>query len=808
MKNDIKNKILISALLHDIGKFIYRALEPEFQKNYRHQELGREWAKKLELSGEIITVIERHHRLRKDDKKYEKLSLDTFKGPTHISNLIKLIDFSDNTSSGMERGGGDEESGHFMVDAGLQPIFSNISLGEELTGVQPSLVWEAKNIKDRPYAVEADKELGKYSSFYKNQWKMFEEEFRTIAECLEEERLLLLLQKYTMQIPEYTRVIDGQLPDTSLYHHLKATAAIAWCSYRYITGEKLSDESEWYTKDLEKLIYNDEEERFLLVAGDLSGIQSFIYTLTSDDALKTVRGRSFYLELLMETAVQRLVEELNLCYSSVIYNSGGGFYLLAPNTKNVIETLEKEKRWINDKLYKEFGLTLYLALSFRPLNAFDLKDPEGKLQTVWGQLKEDLGKEKGQKWNYLLTEKYDELFNPQKEIRKECIICGQPVEGEGDRCLSCIKMIELGRKLAESSELYQLKKESVKNVETDIEVLDRHYSFTEPKNKNDIERVFFLKDLWKVSKDFKTKNFPVAGYVSQKEFNELAKQATGFKKLGILRMDVDRLGTIFSRGLKNKATFARLSDLSERFNLYFKYYLPRMLEERIEAPLTHNTKRRENTVNLIYSGGDDLFLVGTWDSALDVAWLIYSDFKKYTGYHSDLSLSAGYVVADEKWAFYRMADAAGDEERKAKDTGRDSISIFGRPLKWNKINVLKEERESETLKDVLFVIAQGLEFKDSRAFSKIFSKNFIRKLQQLVEMWNENKKREENYWIFPRIYYLFAREMESVRKRNNRPAISFYKQLFSMILKEPVLEELMGPALLITDYLMRGGESE
>ncbi|MEA5499345.1 hypothetical protein VB834_09790 [Limnoraphis robusta Tam1] len=45
---------------------------------------------------------------------------------------------------------------------------------------------------------------------------------------------------------------------------------------------------------------NLESENICLVAGDLSGIQKFIYTISSDGALKSLRARSFYLELVID----------------------------------------------------------------------------------------------------------------------------------------------------------------------------------------------------------------------------------------------------------------------------------------------------------------------------------------------------------------------------------------------------------------------------------------------------------------------------------------------------------------------------
>jgi len=808
-----KENIILAALLHDIGKFIYRSQDSYNQRKFTHQEMGRDWAKQEGLPEEVVRVIERHHRMEKGHYKYNLLSLEAYSDSTYIANMIKLIACADNTSSGMERGGDEGEGGHFDMLTGLRSVLASVSLEESESKPKESqlkdrnVIWEAKNIKDRPYSATDEREFSKYGNFYKEQWTHFQQEFKGIKESLNEENLLCLLQKYTMQIPEYTKVIDGQAPDTSLFHHLKTTAAMAWCNYKYITEEKLGDAALWRSQDLNDLIYDSKEEKYLLVGGDLSGIQQFIYTLTSKEALKTVRGRSFYLELLMEAVVQRLVERLDLCASCIVYNGGGGFYLLAPNTRRVLEGLDREKRRINEWLYGRFGLSLYLAIAYLPLKGADFDRQEGSLGEVWGKLRELNGKEKGQKWAFMFTDRYDELFNP-RVCEDECIICHQPVAGK-EKCDVCSRMIEIGEKLVagESNallrepggqKLYQVKDTS----DYDIEILDEYfYSFKKPDKAEDIMRIYLLEELWQLQPGYTVKNFPAAIYVHQKDLEKLVEDATGYKKLGVLRMDVDRLGKIFSSGLKGRTTFARLNDLSERLNLYFKYYLPWLIENRVESPLTFNPLKKYNAVNLIYSGGDDLFMLGTWDSVLDVAWMIYADFKRYAGYNPDISLSGGYVLADEKMAFYRMAEAAGDEEKKAKDSGRNSLALFGQALKWSSINRLSgADREGSTLAGVMHLLSRDIQFEGDRAKCRDLSKSFIHKLQRLVEEWQggereeDRESAEERYWVIPKIYYLFAREA----KQKGKP-------LITVALKEDVLSRLLMPALIIVDYLTRGG---
>ena len=73
----------------------------------------------------------------------------------------------------------------------------------------------------------------------------------------------------------------------------------------------------------------------LLVGGEVAGIQDFIYDIVRKAAAKNLKGRSFYLQLLIDSLVMQLLETLDISREHIIYSSGGGFYLLAPDTDAV-----------------------------------------------------------------------------------------------------------------------------------------------------------------------------------------------------------------------------------------------------------------------------------------------------------------------------------------------------------------------------------------------------------------------------------------------------------------------------------------
>lgn len=61
----------------------------------------------------------------------------------------------------------------------------------------------------------------------------------------------------------------------------------------------------------------------MLFSADISGIQNFIYNIGGKGVLKGLRARSFYLEILMESAIDEFLERLELTRCNVIYTGGG-----------------------------------------------------------------------------------------------------------------------------------------------------------------------------------------------------------------------------------------------------------------------------------------------------------------------------------------------------------------------------------------------------------------------------------------------------------------------------------------------------
>jgi CRISPR-associated protein Csm1 len=122
----------------------------------------------------------------------------------------------------------------------------------------------------------------------------------------------------------------------------------------------------------------------------------------------------------------------------------------------------------------------------------------------------------------------------------------------------------------------------------------------------------------------------------------------------VLRADVDDLGATFVSGLPDdKVSISRTSTLSRSLSVFFKSRINEILQQG------------GYQVQIIYSGGDDLFIIGNWSDILYAAIDIRNSLDAFTG-NGSLTLSAGIGMFDATYPIARMASEVGLLEDAAK----------------------------------------------------------------------------------------------------------------------------------------------
>lgn len=723
MENE-REHIYLAALLHDIGKFYQRAdtgsvsssrflsernkIEstfcPVFNGKYSHKHCL--WT--AQFIDDYSSVFRK--LLSEDSNLDEKVTnLITLAASHHLkmdqlSESGRIVKLADNYSSGMDRDSTDamkDDQDEKSWDAFKKKRMTSILEGINNTNSKPMHL----PLKE----MSLTKDFFPKSSFadepdYLQLWNKFVGEFKFIQANTYRafsETLLNLLYKYTATIPASTI----NFPDVSLYDHSKTTAALAICLYDF-------------QKD-----GNKDENPFLLIGADMSGIQSYIYQIVSKYAGKNLKGRSFYIRLLSDTIVRYLLKELNLFQANVVYNSGGGFYIIAPNTTFLKEKLLSITKIIEQKLFEAHGTSLYIAIDSVEVSTDALMHKNGEdLRKVWDDLFSQKDKKKLSKFSELITENYDLFFAPQLigGLNKRDVITGEEFkknEKEGKKKVDgkplkeiTSKQIELGAVLKDTDFIVVAEEKTPywKDVVTvnPLELGFHYYFVSTEKLEEKAETLSASADKVSVI-TLNGKNqkcdfiYTVKGinniygfefYGGNKfendNFEKMCTEAN-FTRLGVLRMDVDNLGSIFQSGIPaERATLSSYSVLSRSFDYFFSGYLNTIWEEV-------NPKKSF----IIYSGGDDVFIVGSWEVTIQLAKRIVADFKEFTCNNPAFSLSGGIAFVPVKFPIMKAAEQSDVEEKLAKnhicgEHSKNSLSFMNMPLNW-----LNEFPAVENLKD-------------------------------------------------------------------------------------------------------------
>lgn len=519
------------------------------------------------------------------------------------------------------------------------------------------------------------------------------------------ENLLSALQQQTWSVPS---AYYHSVPDVSLYDHSRMTAALAVCLADRPDAEIQGLLEAVQAKFQQKASHEQEamlqQPAVILVGGDLSGIQDFIYTISSKKAAQTLRGRSFYLQLLTEAVLRFTLNRLDLPVTNVIYSGGGHFFFLAPVACQ--EKLAEVRVELSRILIRHHGTALYLALDYArvPFDGFKI----GAFPEYWGQMHGALARRKQQRFTELGVEMYELVFKPPEiggNPEATCSVCGEdhrPTdkfdehEEQARICSLCDSFAaEIGRYLPDARFIslgWEKPGASQPGRASDcLRELGMTFQFLhhggEAVDLPQAERV----TVWALD-DPADNNWPKASLptarvlrytvnrVPQMTFDKLLDQTEGgFHRLGVLRMDVDDLGRIFKDGFgrkgdpNNRATLARLATLSFQMSLFFEGWVKRLCEEDPFAGLIY----------AVYAGGDDIFLIGPWDKMPALALRIREQFEKYTAGHPDLHLSGGLAFIGGKYPVYQAAEDAGDALQAAKNLpGKNAFYFVGRAWRW------------------------------------------------------------------------------------------------------------------------------
>ena len=820
-----KEILIKGALLHDIGKVCYRAMN----KRINHSKLGgdflEQYLKSNEETERLLNCVRYHH------KDYlQKAKLDK-------NDLAYIVYEADNIASGMDRRENEGEEKGFDPKLNLDSIFSVFYSDKEIqvANKYPLIYKDINKAFNYP---RKDISLATNSNYEALLNKIKSHFITKDISQISINQLLQIIEEGFSYVPSSTN--RAEVCDISLYVHSKITSAVASCMKLYFDEQQIQDYKKYCFNSGSKIFRN--EKIYLLVSGDISGIQDFIYTIPSKGALKTLRGRSLYINLLLEEFIDEYLEQIGLSRANVLYSGGGHFYILAPNIEDIKKSIDKLQAKMNRWLMENIGINLYLAIGTAECSANNLmkSEAQGNLFAIVNKkLKDD------KTIRYSKDEDFLEyIFNVEKEedtAKKECNICHNLVDklwkynsDEEIACEFCLNLYKLGQDILTQDLVFVISEEK---IDGGIKIFGKDKDlYMYAVNIEDID-MFKGKILRIYSKNNLLENdlairLYLADYSAKNEndevmtFDDLAKSSCkidkGIKRLGVLRLDVDDLGIAFSSGFvsdKDKiednlryATLSRYADLSKDISMFFKVAINKICAgdligcvdfEEKAFNILGIAKAQKRKVNIIYAGGDDLFLVGAWDEVLEVAIDINRAFKQFT--NGKLTLSAGMAMFSPTYPISKMAEIAGLLVQMSKNRkDKNSIALFGMEtnLKANGKPECKHiytwaDFEMKVCKEKMNYLLARLSF-DGDKFNKLsVGKSLIYRLMDLIQLADEDKLN------IARFAYVLARMQPKQDKDEQKRKVyeDFVSKMYQWINNNEDKKQLATALNLLVYYL-------
>jgi CRISPR-associated protein Csm1 len=565
-------------------------------------------------------------------------------------------------------------------------------------------------------------------------------------------------------------------PEVSLYDHSRATAALAVALWRWHVAHGHTDAA---AAQALRERSDFSERKFLLVQGDFFGIQNFVFSgggETSKHAAKLLRGRSFQVSLFTELVALRLLDELSLPPTSQVLNAAGKFSIVAPNTPEVRECLDRLRayldKWFLDQTFGMAGI----GLAWEQASCDDFlkgrdgqPSPYAKLQV---RLHASLERAKYRRFDLcartpppLPGDFPHQVCKYNGRLPADC----EDSDGGPASCALSRDQIKIGEAVLKSDRLLVLRSEAAPDLyasqdlsRLELDVFNYTLAFTGSEDASgkfgEFSRDGALRRCWDFSAAQSDDNTGekslwngyarrfISGYVPRvsaadhttlrgryseavevpdrdelKTFDMLACEDReqreedkwrGVRALGVLKGDIDNLGEMFRVGLGERPTFAKTAALSRQVNGFFAIYLPWLLS------------RKFTSVYTVFAGGDDFFLIGPWRTVQKLAERMRDDFAKYVAGNPEIHFSAGIIAEKPGAPVGALAELAEEALKASKQwpdkerSEKNAVTCFRETVAWSEWPELES-----ALADL-----------EARSTEENLSSGYIYRLLQFVDM--------------------------------------------------------------------------
>lgn len=467
--------------------------------------------------------------------------------------------------------------------------------------------------------------------------------------------------------------------DISLYDTMKVTEAVMSCLVRC----------------------ENKEKPFTMVTGDFSGIQKYIFSIASanhNNVAKRLRARSFYVDVISRVFSQYVADSFSVGRANILLQTGGKFYCIVPTLDRMEEKLTSIRNAFDKYLYETFQGSVSVNMAWLICGDDSLtcySDTIVKLNELLGENKAGPFRavlKNGHGWNPEAFVLCDTLKN-----KHLCKNCGSGLaNGPESSCDMCNMQIAIGSTLPRTKYIIY-----TRNPGNDTYPVfnDYYIKLTDSIHYESMDGVYLIEALNGAPVKGKEASFPViwkymANHIPSekyipKTFGQIAEESMGMDKLAVLKADVDILGFLFSQGLRTKdkhfGTISRVNTMSRMLEIFFSGYIEKLLESEAY-----------NNVYSVFSGGDDLFLIGPWDIILELTADIQKKFQVFAAENESVTMSAAVSVFNSNEHIAFMAEYSEQQLKRAKNecntsiypdrTGRNAVCAVNQVFSWPDYN--------------------------------------------------------------------------------------------------------------------------
>lgn len=431
--------------------------------------------------------------------------------------------------------------------------------------------------------------------------------------------------------------------------------------YTYFENEQVKIDELFFDKDM------------YLISGDFYGIQKFIFEgLSTKNAAKVLRAKSAFVQLFISVLSKYICEKFGIDEKNILTINAGKFEILVTADKfdkNIIEDIQKT---INEYCIKNFYGLSGINICYVYCKKDDFNKPEN-YKKLRKNIANEIEKKKFKKFdlqnqNSVLS--YDENITNQT-LCKTCNIRKIKDEKAKEPCCNiCDIFIKLGKKLVSDEKVISSKKdlgiEFCDDIKLDLTEKIKSYV---PKIDTEEEKNKIL------------------------DFDYFSKNSEGTEAIAVLKADVDGMGN-FIKNSDVTDSFENFDLFSKTLDNFFSLYIPKQMEEEFKNTYT------------VFAGGDDLFLLGSWNVILELARFIKEEFKEFVKDKKTekLTISFGIAMAKPSKPISYLAsetEALLEKSKEYKENEgdkiihqKDAITFFGETVKWDNYNKVFKELES------------------------------------------------------------------------------------------------------------------